>query len=61
VEESSAALGKTAERLPRKKSNYPALYALKKSRQFATELNHGAMADLAPYASVRHGCRSLPN
>jgi len=50
VEESSAALGKTAGKdAAQKKATYPALYGLEKSRQFATELESRAMADLAPY------------
>src|SRR6267154_124261 len=50
VEESSTALGKTAGKdAAQKKATYPALYGLEKSRQFATELESRAMADLAPY------------
>src|SRR5207302_2155705 len=50
VEESSAALGKTAGKdAAQKKATYPALYGLEKSRQFATELESRAMAELAPY------------
>src|ERR1700704_6855957 len=50
VEESSVALGKTAGKdVAQKKATYPALYGLEKSRQFATELESRAMADLAPY------------
>ena len=50
VEESSAALGKTAGKdAAQKKATYPSLYGLEKSRQFATELESRAMADLAPY------------
>jgi geranylgeranyl diphosphate synthase type II len=50
VEESSAALGKTAGKdAEQQKATYPALYGLEKSRQFATELESRAMAELAPY------------
>jgi len=50
VEESSAALGKTAGKdAAQKKATYPAFYGLEKSRQFATELESRAMAELAPY------------
>src|SRR5467141_4330754 len=47
VEESSAALGKTAGKdAAQKKATYPALYGLEKSRQFASELESRAMAEL---------------
>src|ERR1700675_872599 len=50
VEESSAALGKTAGKdAEQQKATYPALYGLEKSRQFATELESRAMAELVPY------------
>jgi geranylgeranyl diphosphate synthase type II len=50
VEESSAALGKTAGKdAAQKKATYPSLYGLEKSRAFATELESRAMAELAPY------------
>jgi geranylgeranyl diphosphate synthase type II len=50
VEESSAALGKTAGKdAAQKKATYPALYGLEKSRRFATELESRAMAEIAPY------------
>ena len=49
VEESSAALGKTAGKdAEQQKATYPALYGLKRSRQFAKELESRAMAELAP-------------
>src|SRR3979490_546967 len=52
VEESSAALGKTAGKdAEQQKATYPALYGLEKSRQFATELESRAMAELAPYGN----------
>jgi geranylgeranyl diphosphate synthase type II len=50
VEESSAALGKTAGKdVEQQKATYPALYGLEKSRQLATELESRAMAELAPF------------
>jgi geranylgeranyl diphosphate synthase, type II len=50
VEESSAALGKTAGKdAAQKKATYPALFGLEKSRQFAAELESRAMAELEPY------------
>src|SRR6267378_8511238 len=52
VEESSAALGKTAGKdAQQQKATYPALYGLEKSRQFAAELESRAMAELAPYGN----------
>src|SRR6202166_1338010 len=50
VEETSAALGKTAGKdaaLP--EATYPSLYGLEKSRQFAKELEARAMAEIEPY------------
>jgi geranylgeranyl diphosphate synthase type II len=50
VEETSAALGKTAGKdAAQKKATYPALYGLEKSRHFAAELETRAMTELAPY------------
>jgi geranylgeranyl diphosphate synthase type II len=50
VEESSAALGKTAGKdRAQQKATYPALFGLEKSRQFASELANKAMDELAPY------------
>jgi len=52
VEESSAARGKTAGKdAQQQKATYPALYGLEKSRQFATELESRAMAELARYGN----------
>jgi geranylgeranyl diphosphate synthase type II len=51
VEESSAALGKTAGKdATQEKATYPALYGLEKSHAFAQELCERAIAELAPYA-----------
>ena len=50
VEESSAALGKTAGKdAAQQKATYPALFGLEKSRQFAKELEARAMAEIEPY------------
>jgi geranylgeranyl diphosphate synthase type II len=50
VEESSAALGKTAGKdAAQSKATYPALYGLDKSREFAKELESRAMAELEAF------------
>jgi geranylgeranyl diphosphate synthase type II len=50
VEESSAALGKTAGKdATQRKATYPALYGLGKSHEFARELGQRAMAALEPF------------
>jgi len=50
VEESSAALGKTAGKdVAQQKATYPAVYGLAKSHEIAGELAHRAIAELAPY------------
>lgn len=52
VEESSAALGKTAGKdIAQQKATYPAVYGLERSRQIAGELSAQAIAGLAPYGS----------
>ena len=52
VEESSAALGKTAGKdATQQKATYPALFGLEKSHAFAKELADRAIAELAPYES----------
>ena len=51
VEESSAALGKTAGKdLAQQKATYPAVYGLERSHQIADRLATEAIAELAPYA-----------
>lgn len=51
VEESSAALGKTAGKdLAQQKSTYPAMYGLERSHQIARELATKAIDELSPYA-----------
>ena len=60
VEESSAALGKTAGKdAARKKATYPALYGLEKSHQFAKELESRAMAELDVYGPRAARLREL--
>jgi len=51
VEESSAALGKTAGKdMAQQKATYPAVYGLERSHQIANDLATRAIAELAPYA-----------
>jgi len=60
VEESSAALGKTAGKdAAQKKATYPSLYGLEKSRAFANELESRAMAEIEPYGSRAARLREL--
>ena len=60
VEESSAALGKTAGKdAAQKKATYPALYGLEKSRKFAEELESRAIAELEPYGPRADRLREL--
>src|SRR5467141_2536531 len=50
VEESSAALGKTAGKdMAQQKATYPAVYGLDRSHQIANDLATKAIAELAPY------------
>lgn len=52
VEESSAALGKTAGKdFAQQKATYPAVYGLERSHQIANELATKAIAELEPYVS----------
>jgi len=60
VEESSAALGKTAGKdQAQKKATYPALYGLEKSHQIATELAAKAMKELDCYGERASRLREL--
>jgi len=60
VEESSAALGKTAGKdAAQQKATYPSLYGLEKSRQFAKELEDRAMAEIQPYGARAARLREL--
>jgi geranylgeranyl diphosphate synthase, type II len=60
VEESSAALGKTAGKdQAQQKATYPALYGVLKSREFAADLAARALRELDCYASRAARLRSL--
>jgi geranylgeranyl diphosphate synthase type II len=60
VEESSAALGKTAGKdQAQQKATYPALLGLTQSREVATELAGKAIAELEPYGSRGKNLRQL--
>ena len=60
VEESSAALGKTAGKdAAQQKATYPSLYGLEKSRQFAKELETRAMAEIEHYGARAARLRQL--
>lgn len=60
VEESSAALGKTAGKdIAQQKATYPAVYGLKKSHEIATDLASRAVAELAPYAEKAARLREI--
>jgi geranylgeranyl diphosphate synthase type II len=60
VEESSAALGKTAGKdAAQQKATYPSLYGLEESRLFAKELETRAMAEIVPYGARAARLREL--
>jgi geranylgeranyl pyrophosphate synthase len=60
VEESSAALGKTAGKdEAQNKATYPALYGLEKSRAIASDLEAKALAELADYSERASRLREL--
>jgi geranylgeranyl diphosphate synthase type II len=60
VEESSAALGKTAGKdAAQQKATYPSLFGLEKSRQFAQELETRAMSEIEPYGARAARLREL--
>ena len=60
VEESSAALGKTAGKdLAQQKATYPAVYGLERSHQIANELATEAIAELSPYADRASRLRQI--
>jgi geranylgeranyl diphosphate synthase, type II len=60
VEESSAALGKTAGKdQAQQKATYPALFGLQKSREFATELATKALDELRAYGDRAARLREL--
>jgi len=60
VEESSAALGKTAGKdIAQQKATYPAVYGLERSHQIANDLASKAIAELAPYAARADRLREI--
>lgn len=60
VEESSAALGKTAGKdIAQQKATYPAVFGLEKSHQIASELSSQAVADLAPFGAQAARLRAI--
>jgi geranylgeranyl diphosphate synthase, type II len=60
VEESSAALGKTAGKdQAQQKATYPAVYGLEKSRAIAADLEAKALAELQPYGDRGERLRQL--
>jgi len=60
VEESSAALGKTAGKdQEQQKATYPALYGLEKSRAIAADLEARALEELDPYGARAQRLREL--
>jgi geranylgeranyl diphosphate synthase type II len=60
VQESSAALGKTAGKdQEQQKATYPALYGVEKSREMADRLCAEAMEELAPYGERAEAIREL--
>jgi geranylgeranyl diphosphate synthase type II len=60
VEESSAALGKTAGKdIAQQKATYPAVYGLPRSHEISTELATKAIAELATFADRANRLREL--
>jgi len=60
VEESSAALGKTAGKdIAQQKATYPAVFGLERSHEIATELSSNAIADLASYGDLAARLREI--
>jgi geranylgeranyl diphosphate synthase, type II len=60
VEESSAALGKTAGKdIAQQKATYPAVYGLARSHEIANELATKATAELAPYGGRAERLREI--
>jgi geranylgeranyl diphosphate synthase, type II len=60
VEESSAALGKTAGKdLAQQKATYPAVYGLERSHEIANELATKAIAEVSPYAESASRLREI--
>jgi geranylgeranyl diphosphate synthase type II len=60
VEESSAALGKTAGKdIAQKKATYPAVFGLPRSHEIANELANKAIAELQPYGERAERLRAI--
>jgi geranylgeranyl diphosphate synthase type II len=60
VEESSAALGKTAGKdIAQQKATYPAVFGLERSHQFAEELSKKAIAELQVYGERAERLRAI--
>jgi geranylgeranyl diphosphate synthase, type II len=60
VEESSAALGKTAGKdIAQQKATYPAVFGLERSHQFAEELSKKAIAELQAYGERAERLRAI--
>jgi geranylgeranyl diphosphate synthase, type II len=60
VEESSAALGKTAGKdIAQQKATYPSVFGLQRSHQIANELSSQAIADLEPYGERAERLREI--
>jgi geranylgeranyl diphosphate synthase, type II len=60
VEESSAALGKTAGKdVAQQKATYPAIYGVARSHEIANDLATRAIAELAPYAERASRLRDI--
>ncbi|HXM96312.1 MAG TPA: farnesyl diphosphate synthase [Candidatus Dormibacteraeota bacterium] len=60
VEESSAALGKTAGKdLEQQKATYPAVHGLERSKEIASDLAIQALLELAPYAERASRLREI--
>jgi geranylgeranyl diphosphate synthase type II len=60
VEESSAALGKTAGKdIAQQKATYPAIHGLQRSHEIAHQLANNAIAELAPYGERANRLRQV--
>jgi geranylgeranyl diphosphate synthase type II len=60
VEESSAALGKTAGKdIAQQKATYPSVYGLARSHEIANDLATRAIAELTPYAEKAAPLRDI--
>ena len=60
VEESSAALGKTAGKdVAQQKATYPSVFGLERSHQIAKELSRKAISELAPYGEKASRLREI--